>query len=287
MVSVILSDVVLEPGYGGRMRLTLLLILCIISSQAYANSLRLTRYDKVHKTIALPEVGYNLSGITYNYDSDTYFVIQNNTGKVFEYDHSFSKPLRVITLLNLVDDDTEDLVYLGESEFAISAENNLVTRFKIGPTETVIDLGPLNQEVSTFQLPRPGKKNAGAEGLCFTRSMGNPGVFFAAQEMSPRAVYQWTLGSKTVIEPFNAQRKYLFRMSDLSACTFDDESRHLLLLSHESSRLIEVDSKGEILAKLNIPKVAKQYEGVTIGAEDELILVSEPATVVILKAKQK
>jgi hypothetical protein len=46
---------------------------------------------------------------------------------------------------------------------------------------------------------------------------------------------------------------------------------------------MELDRAGNILASLNIPEVAKQYEGVTFGPDRELILASEPNTIVIMK----
>lgn len=258
------------------------------------NSNVLASYSRVDEVIPLPEIGGNLSGITYNPDTNTYFLIQNNYGQLFEYDRSFKKPLRVIQMKNLKDDDTEGIFYLGNGRFALSSENNRIVVFTIKPGDTVLDLNSTRPDVQEFVLPPPSKNNQGLEGVCHAPGdNGSRGTFYAVQEAKPKRVFSFnwpssdadfsspsTLGVK---ELFNADRVLLFKMGDLSDCTFDRESDHLLLLSHESSRLMEFDRAGNALATLNIPAVAKQYEGVTFGPDRELILASEPNTIVIMK----
>jgi uncharacterized protein YjiK len=72
-------------------------------------------------------------------------------------------------------------------------------------------------------------------------------------------------------------------MSDLAGCTVDSNTGNLLILSHESSRVMELSRAGQVLKTLDIPAVAAQYEGLTIGPDRELVLVSEPNAVVIMK----
>lgn len=254
----------------------------------------LADYGTVAEVIPLPDIGGNLSGITYNYDTGTYFLIQNGYGKLFEYDRNFKKPLRVINMTNLKDDDTEDIVYLGKGRYAISSEENYIFIFTINPNQTVVDMNPSRPDVQMFTLPSPKKDNKGLEGVCFTRnSKDGRGVFFAVQEQKPKRIFAFNWPNSELdftrnfglTEPFDTEALMKHKMSDLSGCTFDDSTNHLLVLSHESSRLMEIARTGHIINTLDIPPVAAQYEGVTFGPNRELMLVSEPSTLVIMKHK--
>ena len=278
-----------------------LIITLIISvtgfSQTQKITSRLSQYSAASEVIQLQNFGGDLSGVTYNYDTDTYFVIQNNIAIITEFTNDFKKVLRRITLRNPQDNDTEDIVYLGNDEFAISGERlNLVTILTIKPNDTVIDLNSLaNKNVQRMHLPPNAKKgNKGLEGLCFTKALGaGLGAFFAVQEDKPKRLFTWNrpatknhitnanlLGLK---EPINIEKDYKHLLSDLSGCTFDDLSGNLILLSHESSRAVEFNAEGVMVNKLELPRVAPQYEGITIGRDNELVLASEPNIIVIMK----
>lgn len=254
----------------------------------------LANYTKVDEVIPLPDIGGNLSGITYNPDTNTYFLIQNNYGQLFEYDRGFKKPLRVINLKNLKDNDTEDIVYLGKGRYAVSTEENYIFIFSIAPGQTVVDMNSARNDVQEFVLPSPKKDNKGLEGVCFTnRGKSGRGTFYAVQEQKPKRIFSFIWPSSDadfksakafgLTEPFDTESIMKHRLSDLSGCTFDDSSNHLLVLSHESSRLMELSRTGKIINILNIPAVATQYEGVAFGPDRELVLVSEPSTLIIMK----
>ena len=232
----------------------------------------------IDRVIKLSEVGGNLSGITYNYDTNTYFMIQNNSGTIFEYDQSLSKLLRTIRINNLKYDDTEDIVYLGNNQYAISEEQNVVYFLTIEPFQVEIDGSKLARQ----QLPRPQRRNLGLEGICVSRRTTVP-TFYAVQEKRSKRIFRWEMGSSTITQPFDAERILKHVMSDLSSCTFDDINNQLLLLSHEDSRIMVLDTAGRVIKTIDIPRVAHQYEGITFGPNREIILVSEPDIAVILK----
>lgn len=253
----------------------------------------LENYKNIERHVVLPEIGGNLSGITYNYDSDTFFLIQNNYGQVFEYNKDFSKMLRRIVMKNLIDKDTEDIVYLGKNKFALVTEKNQIVIFNLDKNQTEVDMSVSKDDVQVLQLTAPGKDNQGLEGLCFTmRGSQGRGTFYSVQENHPKKLYSvpYPVTSSDLLkssqvkfsEPFNTDKLMKHIMSDLSGCTFNDKYNHLLVLSHESSKLMELTTFGMVVSTLNIPAVASQYEGVTIDAENRLVLVSEPNSVVIL-----
>lgn len=250
----------------------------------------------VAEVIPLPDIKENLSGITYNFDTDTYFLILNDVGRIFEYDRSFSTPLRVIKMRHLKDKDTEDIVYLGQNRFAISSEKNYILIVTIEPGQTEIDMKISLPGVQLFTLPSPSAHNLGLEGVCFSkrRSDQGRGTFYTVQEKDPERVFsfEWPLSDKDFkfpgAFPFSEllQTENLLKpkMTDLSSCTFDETAGHLLILSQESSRVMEFSADGATpIATFDIPPAAPQYEGITLGPDREVILVSEPNWVVILK----
>ncbi|ASD64711.1 SdiA-regulated domain-containing protein [Bdellovibrio bacteriovorus] len=239
---------------------------------------------------ALPEVGSNLSGITYNYDSDSYFLIQNNSGNIFEYKADFTKPVRTIRMTNLTDADTEDIVYLGNNQYAISTESNQVLILKIDEVQTTVDVRDSRDDVQMMQLPAPAKHNKGLEGVCFSKKHN---TFYAVQEKKPKRIFEWTRPSHGndiadaaalgVKEPFDTEKILKHVMSDLSACIYDDKNDQLLLLSHESSRVMRLNRQGQVVSTTDLPLLPDQYEGMTFSKDGKLIVVSEPNIVVILK----
>ncbi|MCM2282103.1 MAG: SdiA-regulated domain-containing protein [Bdellovibrionaceae bacterium] len=238
------------------------------------------------RVIALNDIKFNLSGITFNADSDTYFLIQNNTGFIYEYDRNFSTVVRKINMRHLSDDDTEDIIFLGNEQFAIVTESNQVIVFKLGSEVTSVDLGEGAPGVQVFQLPAPRKNNKGLEGICYAPSKaGANGVFYATQEDNPKRVYSfpWANGELKVTEPLPVDKIMKHRLGDLSGCLYNPATGRLLFLSHESSRIMDVARNGAVSALLDIPAHAEQYEGLTFGPQQELVLVSEPNLVVIFE----
>lgn len=265
------------------MRTLLLALLMTTSYPAFASGTSFVQKS-------LKDIGGNLSGITYNPDRDSYFLILNNAGLIFEYNINFDRPVRTIRLLNMPNTDTEDIVYLGNNEYALVNEGNQVLIVPIDGTQTELDLNAGNREVQLMQLPPAGKRNKGLEGVCFSPAKN---VLTAVQEKQPLRVYQWTRPSHRnnihnpadlrLTEPFNPEKLAGATMKDLSACHYDDKTEHLFLLSHESSRLVKVNKDGRVTETRDLPMTVTQYEGLTLGKNQQLVLVSEPNIVVIFK----
>ena len=63
----------------------------------------------------------NLSGITYNWDTDTYFTVENNGGIIHEYTSDLKTKLREIYLWGH-NRDYEGITFLGRRRFAVVNE---------------------------------------------------------------------------------------------------------------------------------------------------------------------
>lgn len=255
----------------------------------------LSAYKNPPQVIALKEAAGNLSGVTYNHDTGTYFVIQNNSYQFVEYDKSFTKALRIIKLVNLPDKDTEDIAYLGNDQFAINMETNGILIFTLKAGQTTVDISPKLADVQLLQLPSPGKDNNGVEGICYAPRGGDgAGVLWAVQEKRPKRVFAVTrpLDMNDITrsrnlkftEPFDADKVFKHVMSDLSGCAYSDKHDRLFVLSHESSRIMEMTKTGTVIKTMDLPSsLASQFEGITFGPEGELVLASEPDKILIYR----
>lgn len=249
--------------------------------------------------LSFPEIKGNLSGITYNEESKTFFLIQNNYGQIFEYDLTLSRLLRKINIKYFEDNDTEDIQYLGKNKFAISIENNSVLVITIPNQATEVDLKSSDTVKQLFYLPPPRKKNKGLEGLCyipeenfFSLEPNKAGYFLGLQEDNPKRTFAFPwleVLSKysykknlPYIEPLDT-RKYLKHiMSDLSGCYYQKSTKTLFLLSHESSRIMTFNLRGEKIKSYKLPTWFEQYEGITQTPTGEFVLVSEPSEGLII-----
>ncbi len=229
------------------------------------------------------QIGTNLSGNTYNPTTDSHFLILNNNREIHELDSGLSH-LRTIDLGGINSWDLEDIVYLGEgpggSEYAVVSEPG---RMWLGviPNDgsTMLSLGGF-QEIQF--APPPSTSNKGAEGVAYdpaTRRM------WACSERSPMIVYEFTrptdtadtsyLDSLVVTQPFDAQAALSGHITDISSCMFDARTGRLLILSEQSSRVLDVDLSGNVHGELALAG-APQFEGLTLDDVGNLVITSEP-----------
>jgi len=241
-------------------------------------------YSPRENAMMLSGVPNNLSGITYNYDTNTYFLIRNNSAEIYEYNADFSTLLRMISLGSMDSvggKDTEGIAYLGNDDFVVINENNWAIILPI-PDDGAVNVSARNR--IAMQLPPRTVSNRGLEGVCYNPA-GNKGggTFYAVQEEQPMKVYAFdrpSTGSEiTALELFDPEVLFSGVARDLSGCTFNRQNNTIIIASHLSSKLMEVDLNGNLLSTLNLPTSieggADQYEGVTFGENNAIVTASE------------
>ena len=79
---------------------------------------------------------------------------------------------------------------------------------------------------------------------------------------------------------------------DLSSLQFDERSGHLLALSDESRQIIELDTEGKPVANVSLTKGSMglsksvpQAEGIAMGDDGTLYVVSEPNLFYVFKKR--
>jgi len=228
----------------------------------------------------------NASGLTYNRQTGTIFLILNGPTRVLELSRAGDR-LRTIELEGF--DDTEDIVHLGDSRFAVIEER----RRTLVVIDITTDTAAVTYNPARRYLVEPEETgNKGLEGLGFDpRSQ----EFYATREKRPRQIYRFTLpaGATQLVtdSPWNAQRRSN-GLIDLSAVHLDTATDRLLLLSDESKALIEVDKEGREKSRLRLKKGRggllhdiPQAEGVTLADDRTLYICSEPNLLYIYAPK--
>jgi uncharacterized protein YjiK len=228
------------------------------------------------------------SGVTHQPETDTFYIVSNTSHVLHEFSADFSTRLRTISLDN-GPTDTEDVAYLGNDRFAIVVEDNEVFVVTIAPGAVTADLGAADVEHYVVSAP-PATVNVGFEGVTWQPGVGVAGRFYVCQEgggnvpirvlsflrTDAAGTYDYSSGSLTVDEPWDAVSEIGAELIDLAGVAFDVESDTLLVLSQESSKVIRVVlDTGEILEQRAL-EGSPQYEGITFATGGRLVLVSEP-----------
>ena len=154
-----------------------------IESGASGYSLDLHDYALVHhRQISMPLE--NASGLTYNAESKTLFMVLNRPEAIIELSLT-GEVLRKIILRGF--DDTEAISWIEGKQFIIAEEEHRQLQLvAIDEATLVID----KVEARTFVFPDHRRNNKGIEGVTFNRHTGQ---VYVALESKPMTVFNRTL----------------------------------------------------------------------------------------------
>jgi uncharacterized protein YjiK len=229
---------------------------------------------------AVPGVGDNLSGLTYDERRDQLWAVVNNPEELL----ALSPDGEVLARYPLSGfSDVEGITYLGDNLLLLAEERNQAL--------VVVELperpGALfREDYRALTLGLEAGGNQGFEGTGYDRAGDR---LFVVKEHSPRKLYE-IRGLKASIEgDFNlevidreAWIENVFA-TDLSSVHYDERTGHLALLSDESKVLMELDGKGKLISFRSLlggfaglQDGVPQGEGMTFDDRGNLYLVSEP-----------
>jgi uncharacterized protein YjiK len=224
----------------------------------------------------------NTSGLTYNSVTGTLFTTINTPPALAELSVD-GKLLRTIPLAGAR--DVEGITHVEGDRFIIVDEGkSRLNWISIGPGTSTIDLGG----TPFITLDLGTVSNLGFEGLSWDQRKQE---LVVVQEMLPvrvlvvegleRAVQGNGLG--VTLREWKPNNWAGHAVMDLSSVTVHDPTGNMILLSHKSSILVEYDAAGAPLSLLSLwggrhglQENVPQAEGVTIGPEGEVYIVSEP-----------
>jgi uncharacterized protein YjiK len=209
----------------------------------------------------------NASGITYNPDTKTLFMIEDSPTVISELNNK-GEIIRSIEIENL--NDTEGIAYLGNKRFAIVEESTSKIYFcSIGEKTTRIKY----KDMVSLDVPL-SPNNTGLEGITYDSENK---CFYVIKEKDPMKIFRIYLGSEKIEIPWDLEK---IDISDASDICFDPNTGHLLILSHESKCVVECTVDGKELSRLSLRKgdsslkrEFKKPEGITINPKTNQIFI--------------
>ncbi|UQZ90100.1 DNA-binding protein [Deltaproteobacteria bacterium Smac51] len=234
-----------------------------------------------------------LSSLTYNHDTGTLFTVSNSDDYIIELNLE-GEIIRRIGLSGFF--DPEALEYIGHNQYLIVEETpQKLSLIVIGADTVSISADQVETSLTIGMEP---DNNKSFEGLAYDREHE---VVYMAKERDPIGLYvikglvgrEGTRPLALSISSDPASENRIF-LKDLSALAYDGKRKHLLVLSHESKLLLELDSSGEPVSSMSLLKNHSgleadfvQAEGVALGPDDALYLMGEPNLFYVFKKATK
>ncbi|MBD2525077.1 SdiA-regulated domain-containing protein [Nostoc sp. FACHB-133] len=273
-----------------------------VTSIDLSTYVRIGRYDLPEPTRTTAPtnslLAQEVSAVTYNKDTDTLFVVGDGGRAIVQV----SKTGQLIDSMTLASGsspqgtefyDTEGLTYVGDGKFVLIEERDRQANlFTYAPGTTLT-----RSDVQTVKLGTT-VGNIGIEGISYDPQTGG---FIAVKEITPEGIFQTNIdfaagtasnGSPTTVNSTNlfdpalaglADFADVFALSNLSALNGQPDSSHLLILSQESGKIVNIDRTGNISSSLTIASdagnplsvVDQGNEGITVDKNGLIYVVNE------------
>lgn len=241
------------------------------ASSIWLPSYRVTLSDKVIDGLEEGEV----SGLTYRPSSNTLFTILGKYTELVELSLT-GDVLRRIPVTGLENPEGVE-VLSGDLMAIVDERQRTLTIFSLTASTTQIDA---RQQIQV-DLGFANAGNKGFEGLGWDSRQQR---LLLAKERDPRGLFTLPLSSKSGpaqgMQELNIDDVFV---RDISSVSFDSRTGHLLMLSDESRVLVELDANFKPRSFISFATGLnglgwgmKQPEGVAIGADGDIYVISEP-----------
>jgi uncharacterized protein YjiK len=266
----------------------------------------ITAAQKAAATASGSLLAQEVSAVTYDWDTDTLFVVGDGGTSVVQVD----KTGKLIDSMTLAAGnspqgteffDPEGLAYIGNGKFVMTEERDRqIVQFTYAPNTT---LTRTTAGTSTVKLGTT-VGNIGLEGITYDPSSNS---YVIVKEISPEGIFQTTIdfvnktasnGSPTTENSVNlfdplklslGDLADVYALSNVTALSGKADASHLLVLSQESGKILNVDRSGNVFSSLTISALprnpnnpldildvaAQSHEGVTVDKNGILYVISE------------
>ncbi|MFJ3521745.1 SdiA-regulated domain-containing protein [Pseudomonas sp. NPDC090203] len=246
-----------------------------------AQAMGLDDYEVVIEARTIEGLEDNVSALSFDPDRNTLFTVTNKDPELVELNLE-GRILRRIPLTGF--GDAEAVEYISPGIYVISDEHSQ-RLIKVQVDDDTRFLDAADAEQLTLGINAGG--NSGFEGLAYD----NKGKrLFVAKERKPVQILEVRgfpnpddSTPSTLEVTSSKQRDAGLFVRDLSSLQFDEISGHLLALSDESRQILELDTTGRPVGNVSLSKGSMrlgksvpQAEGIAMGADGTLYLVSEP-----------
>ncbi|MDD4872126.1 MAG: SdiA-regulated domain-containing protein [Kiritimatiellae bacterium] len=225
----------------------------------------------------------NCSGITFNPQTKTIFMVANSPAEIYELGLD-GKTRRTIALHGF--DDTEDVVFVEGNVFAVVEEK----RRTLCLVDITLNAASVEySNVVKFLVDTDEAGNSGLEGVAYDAVHER---FFVVKEKHPRRIYSFLCADvysqrRVVNNLWDIDRKNL-GCKDLSGVHYHAGTGHLLILSDKSKCVVETTLDGKEISRLllvagsaGMTEDAPQPEGITMDDTGNIYICSEPNLVYI------
>ncbi|WP_296257701.1 MULTISPECIES: SdiA-regulated domain-containing protein [unclassified Pseudomonas] len=255
-----------------------------------AQALGLDDYKVATEASVIEGLEDNVSALSYDPDRKTLFTVTNKDPELVELSLE-GKILRRIPLTGF--GDAEAVEYISPGIYVISDEHSQrLIKVRVKDDTGFLDAADAQQ--LTLGIDAGG--NNGFEGLAYD----NRGKrLFVAKERKPVQIIEvrgfpdadTTTPNALEVTSSSKRNAGLF-VRDLSSLQFDERSGHLLALSDESRQILELDTAGRPVGNVSLSKGSMglsksvpQAEGIAMGEDGTLYLVSEPNLFYVFRKK--
>lgn len=188
-------------------------------------------------------------------------------------------------------EDTEGIAWIEEETFAVVEERRgTIAVIVIEQTTEAIDY----ESAVVINVADSSAGNAGLEGLAYDRHGER---FFAVKESAPKRGYEigWNRGAEHAAEVGLCEdmAAAVDGLLDLSGVYFDHRTGNLLILSDESSRVVELGEKGEATSQLDLSTdlpglrpSPTQVEGITMDERRNIYICGEPSEFYVFSPRE-
>jgi uncharacterized protein YjiK len=229
----------------------------------------LDAYRVVIEAQAIEGLPDDVSALSYDPDRKSLFTVTNKNAELVELSLD-GRILRRIALKGF--GDAEAVEYISPGTYVISDES-AQRLIKVHVDDGTRSLDAVKAQQLTLGVGAGG--NSGFEGLAYDTKGQR---LFVAKERKPVQIIS------------NAKRDAGLFVRDLSSLQFDERSGHLLALSDESRQILELDAGGRPISNVSLSrgqmglrKNVPQAEGIAMGDDGTLYLVSEPNLFYVFK----
>lgn len=248
-------------------------------SARFNNSLKLNHYQVTIDAKTIEGVS-DLSGLTFNHQTNTLFSVLNSEPYIVEIDTE-GNLLRQIPVIGA--SDLEGISHIEDDRYVIvdEREQRLIW----------INLDENTQKIDITEQPQitlnfDSRRNKGLEGVSWDEINKR---LLIVKERNPLQVIQIS-GVENLYQPISKLEINLLTpttvhrtwLRDLSSITHT-QTNALLLLSDESRLVVEYDAEGKLSSYLSLWKGSSglaesipQAEGLTIGPDKSIYVTSEP-----------
>jgi uncharacterized protein YjiK len=246
-------------------------------------SLDLDNYQAVIQAKEISGISNDLSGLTYNTETNTLFSVLNGNPLIIELDLN-GEVLRTIKVEGVR--DMEGITHVDGDRYVVADEYyQRLILLEINDRTESIDATQARQ--ISLGITSSGRKNKDFEGVSWDERNER---LLVVKERNPVSIVEIsgfveTGDSKNGLRVSQIEPSVFsnLKLRDFSSVTSHDDSGHLILLSDESRMAAEYDFKGRSVSALalwrgfhGLKESVPQAEGIAIGPDNRVYIVSEP-----------